>query len=302
MIDDVAARRTYRYVRLGMIGAVVLIGMAVLIEHQDAPGGCWQTSISAYYYTPARAIFVGALMAIGLSLIVIKGSTWQEDLCLNAAGMLAPIVALVPTSDVGTCWSIEPEPLPMTETPSGEKVPAEWVVANIDNNVGALLWAGLFGLITAVVIAIVAMVVGRARGEEPSARRTWRVNRPTVLGLVLTGVALGGGAWLFENWDDFDTRAHGFAALAMFGFLALAAVANGWDSRKHRGRWYPWLYFGVAALMAASALLMFKGDWAHKVLWVEILEITWFVVLWIVQSRELWHNTLRGSSAETATR
>lgn len=37
----------------------------------DAPD-CWQRSISAYYYTPVRPIFVGGLMLIGFSLIVIE--------------------------------------------------------------------------------------------------------------------------------------------------------------------------------------------------------------------------------------
>ena len=40
-------------------------------------------------------------MAIGFCLIVIKGSTAWEDTCLNVAGMLAPVVAVVPTSDAG---------------------------------------------------------------------------------------------------------------------------------------------------------------------------------------------------------
>jgi hypothetical protein len=120
MDDDVATRKTYRYVRIGMVGATVLLGTPVLIEHNTVEPACWQTSISAYYYSPVRAVFVGALMAIGLSLIVIKGSTWPEDVCLNVAGMLAPVVALVPTADHGTCWSVEPIPLPTVPNPSGD--------------------------------------------------------------------------------------------------------------------------------------------------------------------------------------
>src|SRR5688572_22472438 len=112
MHDDEAARKTYRYVRIGMVGAVVLLAGSVLLEQREVTNGCWQTSISAYYYTPVRAVFVGVLMAIGLMLIVIKGNNELEDGCLNVAGMLAPVVALVPTSDHGRCWSIPPSPLP----------------------------------------------------------------------------------------------------------------------------------------------------------------------------------------------
>jgi hypothetical protein len=295
---DDASRKTYRYLRLGMIGAMVLLGASVLVERANAPG-CWQTSISAYYYTPVRAVFVGALMAIGLSLIVIQGSTVQEDLCLNAAGMLAPVVALVPTSGVGSCWSIQPEPPPTRETPSGP-VLQDWVVANIDNNILALLVAFLFGLVAAAVVAAVAVGVNARRtsvgasevllARLRAARR--RANWVTTVLLVLTAVVLLLGALLFLLWDDFDTNFHSYAAGAMFGFLILAAVFNGLDTRD-RGGWYPRLYFAIAALMAATALLLLVDGWTHRVLWIEVLEITWFLMLWVVQSRELWDSTLR---------
>ena len=116
-----------------------------------APSWCWRvrspsnaarssvaTSISAYYYTPVRAIFVGAMLAVALALIAYKGKRPGEDICLNFAGMLAPIVAVAPTTDVGRCWSIPPIPLPVNNDGSL----AGWVVANIDNNIHALLFAG----------------------------------------------------------------------------------------------------------------------------------------------------------------
>lgn len=54
-------------------------------------------SINAYYYTPVRGMFAGALLGIGVCLVCIRGSTTVEDVLLNAAGMLAPVVALIPT-------------------------------------------------------------------------------------------------------------------------------------------------------------------------------------------------------------
>src|SRR5262245_35426474 len=102
------AIKTYRYLRLGMVAMVVLLSVSVAIERSKVE--CWQTSISAYYYTPVRAVLVGALVAVGLGLIVIKGSTWFEDATLNIAGMFAPVVAFAPTSDAGSCWSVQPIP------------------------------------------------------------------------------------------------------------------------------------------------------------------------------------------------
>ena len=53
--------RTYRYLRVGIAGTVVAIFVAVA---QAATTYGWLTSISDYFYTPARDVFVGALIAV----------------------------------------------------------------------------------------------------------------------------------------------------------------------------------------------------------------------------------------------
>src|SRR5271156_5020787 len=92
---------TYRYLRGGMAVMVVMLGAAVLGERLTA--SCWQTSISAYYFTSAHSVFVAALCALGTLLIVYTGSTDTEDTLLNLAGILAFIVAMVPTSRPALC-------------------------------------------------------------------------------------------------------------------------------------------------------------------------------------------------------
>lgn len=143
------AQKTYRYLRIGLIGCGVLLAASVLYEAGANGWSCFQTSISGYYYTPVRAVFVGALLAIGLALIVIKAETW-EDLWLNLAGMMAPVVALVPTRNLGACWSITPEPSPLESV--DPPVLADWVVRNITNNIWALLITGAVGVIAAYVL------------------------------------------------------------------------------------------------------------------------------------------------------
>ncbi|HVL06533.1 MAG TPA: hypothetical protein VM388_11125 [Acidimicrobiales bacterium] len=298
--DDVASRKTYRYLRIGIVGAVVLLGASVLVERSKVAPGCWQTSISAYYYTPARAVFVGALMAIGLSLIVIKGNTGWEDVLLNVAGMLAPVVALVPIGNPGTCWSIEPSPLPTLRNPAtGDLELAAWVERNIENNIQALLWAGAAALLAAAVIAAVAFAVGARRGEQRTLADLPRgPHRGTFLSLVAALAFLVAGAALFATWDRFEENAHGLAAYAMFGCLAAAAALNALECRKFGLRWYVRLYGGIAVLMGAAALLILVKNWDHKTLVVEIVQIGLFAGFWIVQTRELWHTTVR--SAPTA--
>ncbi|MDP8988060.1 MAG: hypothetical protein M3N11_06900, partial [Actinomycetota bacterium] len=89
---------------------------AASIAIEYAAADCWQASISAYYYTPVRGIFVGAIIAVGFSLIVIKGRGMLEDTALNFAGIFAPIVAVAPTTNVGNCWSLKPQPLTISSS------------------------------------------------------------------------------------------------------------------------------------------------------------------------------------------
>jgi hypothetical protein len=112
-----------------MIALVIDLAAAVVYEIVRGDADCVQTSISAYYYTHAQAVFVGALVAIGTCLICLRGSTDHEDVLLNVAGMLAPVVAIVPTPEAGDCASLPG--VPEDSTP------------NIENNITALLVIGL---------------------------------------------------------------------------------------------------------------------------------------------------------------
>ena len=278
--DSELAVKTYRYLRISMVGIVLLLGVSVILER--AKVACWQTSISAYYYTPVRAIFVAGLFAIGVGLIVIKGSTRWEDVFLNFAGMLAPVVAVVPTSDAGDCWSLSPSPLPKG---SDGKL-ADWVLANINNNVRSLLFAGFVGLIVAGLIASIA------KRDPLAVAKVGAVDMR--MGLVAAFVLLLAGLALHTWWDAFPTRAHGFAAVLMFVFLALATASN---AKEHKGvggnRKFFRIYGLIAVLMAAAGVLglVFLRGWSHMVLFLEIVEILLFAAFWLTQTNEHWYET-----------
>ncbi len=246
---------------------------------ERAKATCWQTSISAYYYTPVRAIFVGGLLAIGLALLSVKGRSEFEDICLNIAGMLAPIVAVVPTTAVGQCWSIEPGPSPTNDTGGF----AGWTTANIDNNLHALLIAGIAGLVAAGIIASI-------KEKSPTAVFTLGARSLRIgFAVSLTFLALG---WILLNayGEDFTSRAHGSSAVLMFGFLALAVGSNAQHHKKlNAEQKYVRLYGTICALMVLTAAL-FATSWDHKVLAIEIAEIALFAAFWLVQTYEHWHD------------
>src|SRR4051794_16855458 len=83
--DDEYAIRTYRYVRIMIVALTVGLLTAVLVE--GATAGCLLGSISAYYFTPARGLFTGGLIGIGVCLIAIRGDIDLQDGLLNLAGL-----------------------------------------------------------------------------------------------------------------------------------------------------------------------------------------------------------------------
>jgi len=83
-------------IAVGAIGLpVALVGWAAV----DPEPAAAVTSLSAFYYTPARGLFVGTLVAIGVALVAYRGYTRGENRLLNAAGTLAMVAALCPTED-----------------------------------------------------------------------------------------------------------------------------------------------------------------------------------------------------------
>ena len=273
--DNPYVLKSYRYLRLVMVGLVVLLAASVLIELQQTGFGCWRTSISSYYWTPVRGVFVGALVAIGTCLIVLKGNTPVEDVLLNVAGALAPIVAFVPILDPKECQST-----PWAASADGR--------ANIFNNVGAFLLAGL-------VAVAVAWWVARREGRG-------RLSRADLIGLLVTiALVLAGLALFLWAREFFDRWAHYLAAIPLFLVLVAVMVVNAVSyarteaAQKGREMGRAELanrYLAIAALTVALVvtlgLVTWLGHWRHGTFWLEVVVIAAFAVFWAVQTAELW--------------
>lgn len=273
------AVKTYRYLRVAMIGMVVLIGAAVLHEWWATGWRCLQPSISDYYYTPARGVLVGALVAVGVCMVVVKGNTDWEDILLNIGGAVAPLIALVPTPRQGTCRSV---PVEVSDT-----------AANVANNVFALLVLGLGGIIVTIAVARRALQPGQQL--QPAVRFG-------VLGMVVLYVVVL--VAFFAARSSFLEHAHYAAAAVLFACMVVVIAINAWAyGRRHRSGVVPTpadyanAYAAVAVVMVAAVALMLAYraifGWVHAVLWIEGVLIVCFGVFWALQTRELWSEGVR---------
>lgn len=267
--------KTYRYLRMAMVAMIVLLGAAVLIEWAKTDPRCLQTSISAYYYTPVRAIFVGALITIGVCMVVLKGNTETEDILLNVAGILAPAVALVPTPGQGRCHSV---PVVLGDA-----------AANVSNNMLALFVVGVPCLL------LTAFFIVRDRRRQPAG---W--TPLYVVGLGVAVLIFGGGlAWFLLDRSGFIGHAHYAAAIVMFACIVVVVLVNAEQyRRKHADPRSPANRYSVIAIaMVVVPLLMVAWKklfgWEHAVLGIEAVLILLFAAFWVSQTEELWNEGLR---------
>lgn len=277
----IAAVKSYRYLRLAMVGMVVGLGVSVAHEVERVED-CWQTSLSGYYYTPVQNFFVGALVTIGVCLVALKGNTDLEDVLLNFAGICAPFVALVPTPHTGACGVV-------TGTLNRD--------LNVDNNVFALL------VVIGAMLALLPILMWRSRKNRPEDLPPTAVE---VLGYVESVMLFIAAVAVFSLQRDwFDEYGHPVAAISMFAFIFANVVVNavniyyerkGTDAAVGRLNRYTW----IAIAMLVCAL----GNWAlkavgfgHWVLTIEASLIACFAVFWIFQTWELWDQGLRKKAA-----
>jgi len=289
-----ATRKTYRYLRVAIVGMVALLAVSVSIELVWGDVG-QLGSISAYYYTPVRAVFVGALMAVGLSLIAIRGRDGAEDTLLNLAGMLAPVVALVPV------------PLSRTnaEGETDRYVPDEFL-PSVENNLSALLVLGAVGL-------------GFAAWTARRNQRNRRGRRAGLIGVLVGGAAFVGFAvWFAAGRDSFVVGAHYVAAVPLFLSISAVALINARAAKtkedeqpvvqmlpaERRAVLYQLIAYAMVATLVVGGLLFAlqaagSTPIDHWLFYVETVLLALFVTFWLLQTAEYWEEGIPEEVAAT---
>jgi hypothetical protein len=203
--------KSYLYLRLAIVVLLTALGVAVAYETRRL-GMHPLASVSAYYYTPAQAIFVGALIGFAACMIALKGTTDLEDVFLNIGGMFAVLVAVVPTSRgadfeaaVAACQKAGPSEGDCPSTVALVKT----AKLNIENNMYALLAVG-------VLVVLVTLLVWLIKGPVFS----WKAFGVGAAVLVVVGTTF------LVSRDWFISNAHWLAAVALFVCIFVVALEN----------------------------------------------------------------------------
>ena len=271
-VGQLAARATYRYLRLMMVTLPTLLLVSTALAFFWL--GTIETSISAYYLGPIRDVFVGVMMAIAACLVAYRGASPLEDFSLDVAGFFAIFVALVPT-DLGL------------------------TLAALDPADSAELVASLRASTVAVLVVSALFVLVEIR-TAPWAPAPFASHRPTrVIAAVTNGVLVAFVVlvvWRVVEGGEF-AWVHGWAAVLFIASLAVAVGSHGWPAdggtssrdsadRDHRGK-----YRSIFFLMLAGAPLfgvLHLAGWDYAVLAVEWYEVALFALFWVLETRRTW--------------
>jgi hypothetical protein len=249
-----------------------MLAASVLIAGFGAP--CWQGSISAYYFTAAHTVFVGSLCALGILLISYRGSKDSEDILLDLAGIMAFVVAMVPTTrPEKICGAALPEKLLVT--------------AGITNNIWALM-------VALVVAKALSYVMAKKKGT-PTELSLWGKRARWVFWVV---IAVGAVTFLLLR-PTFDEFAHATAAIVLFLAFGFVVFLNAYlvdkqdtTNKEFYQRAYRTIGWAMVATLPAVVLLHVLltrlGEWDQTVLVLEAALIAEFAAFWAFQTVELW--------------
>jgi hypothetical protein len=271
---NTSLQRTYRYLRIGIAACVVVIAVSVVVASIQL--GTVLTSISAYYYSPARTALVGALVAAGIGILALAGRGAERSL-LTAAGLFAPLIAFVPTRVVpGTVPGID-----STCPGRARDCIPHAVLPTVQN-----------GVITYVVVGLVllAVAVGIAIATGQLGNRSVLVSFVVALVVVL---AVGAAAL----WLDGVFLYVGHLLFAGIFFLLISAVAlrsvRPFLGETPRSRAVTIAFGVIGVVMAVDVLLLvavvpFLPQPGYLVLVGESIALGLFMAFWAIQSGRDW--------------
>lgn len=292
--DDAAttAQKTHRYLRLSLVFVVFALLASVAIQtvvaswEPFALGWNMLPSLSHYFYTPARNVFVAALVAASLALLALSGRN-RATILLDIAAVFAPLIALVPTG-------IDPgHPIDGLTCPGTEDcVPA----AYLDD-----VRAGVATYAVVVIAVVIAMAVIRANRKIATPGAGLVSTIAVVTAVVVAGLAFvpGLNAEFPFNFWPYPPSIHFAVTLIFFGIFAAVPILHSRgpvdDTETPPTARQRSIYRWVARLLIADLLLLLAAFFFRDrlgafplVLIGEAAALCLFAWFWWVQTLQRW--------------
>ncbi|MEO7447087.1 MAG: hypothetical protein ABI336_02335 [Humibacillus sp.] len=274
--------QTYRYLRGAMVALLLALLLAVVLQWWlGTDRSCWLGSVSAYYFTPARTVFVGALVGLGVVLVAYQGHSPEENVLLDFAGFMALLVAAVPTVPDLRCG-----PSPLHESTA---------------QLAAGIAVSVPTLVSLALLVLLALALIRLRSASVGTRS--RPTRSTVVVSVVCALVIAVELVLVAVLRDRSVAvAHGIAATTMVLGAVAVMVSSALRVEERHGastaqqqtaagyrRTYLAIAVVLAALLASIVLahLLITG-FDLTVLLAEVAVLVLFGAYWVVQTVELW--------------
>lgn len=279
-------QRTYRYLRIGIAGCMLIIAVAVVVASLQL--GRVLTSISAYYYSPARTALVGALIAAGIGILALSGRGTERWL-LSTAGLFAPLIAFVPTR-------VAPGAVPEVNTPCAggavDCIPSQ-ILPTVQNGVITYCIVGTILLAVAISIAIA----------------TRQLQNRSILASLLLAIVVIVAVAAAALWLNPFFLYVGHIVFAGAFFLLISATALGsihpfpGETRRSRAVTIAFAAIGIAMALDVAALVLvvpFLGQPGYLVLIGESVALGLFTAFWVLQSGRTWNSADPEISSPTA--
>jgi hypothetical protein len=192
--------RSYVFMRrvVGWLAAVLppllVFGEPLVFDDRPFPLG----SLSAYYYSGFREVFVGFLCAIGVFLVVYKWpERTRESWASSGAGLAVVVVAFFPTGKPGD---------KVATTPLQDLIGQEWVER-------------IHFLAAAVFIFLLSRISHYWAKHRPERHRLHRACEVVILAALVLAALEG-----LMDWPDYGILIAEFAAVWAFATSWLATV------------------------------------------------------------------------------
>jgi hypothetical protein len=277
----------YRTLRAVIGGIVILLvpvvyigNWLIFIRH---PGDCFYNphwipgSLSGFYYTHMRNLFVGAMCAVGVFLVAYRGHDRWDDRLTNVAGLAAICIALFPT--MPPYYSKSPNGPNQFFTRANQCGPSTLITYHLSPHQSSIRDVHVVSLFVLFLMVFLMVLVQFTR-TKPSKAELQRPVRGSLR------------AW----WK------------ALFPVKQLAGRIHAWwrglfavKQRRVRN----WVFVACAGGIALSALLaLFTAIWSSAgknvplLLFAEVLAFWCFGVAWFVKGVARTHTRPAGDSQD----